>query len=275
VKLVTFTIAAGREARAPAPGALIEGGTKVAALPGFSSVLEIVEGGQNALDRAHEALKHSPVVLGRQNVTLLAPIPHPPQMRDFLCFEKHLLQAFRAIGKNPPPTWYERPVFPALFCTDITVNHLDNSGDWQINGIGHAVPPDFVSGTWKSATKSAAGVITVDGDPTKNNLILGPGSEYPHGGLTGFKNEGYNSEVRWNLSTLHCFDPGERPRPVAGLFVNCGWGTGGFKATPGSAHVFAHTIAKGEPHPLNAPFLLDRFRNGDLINEMAAAAVAH
>ena len=63
--------------------------------------------------------------------------------------------------------------------------------------------------------------------------------------------------------------------PVAGLFVNCGWGTGGFKATPGSAHVFAHTIAKGEPHPLNAPFLLDRFRNGDLINEMAAAAVAH
>ena len=111
MNLVTFTIAAGREARAPAPGALIEGGTKVAALPGFSSVLEIVEGGQNALDRAHEALKHSPVVLGRQNVTLLAPIPHPPQMRDFLCFEKHLLQAFRAIGKNPPPTWYERPVF--------------------------------------------------------------------------------------------------------------------------------------------------------------------
>ena len=111
MKLVTFTIAAGREARAPAPGALIEGGTKVAALPGFSSVLEIVEGGQNALDRAHEALKHSPVVLGRQSVTLLAPIPHPPQMRDFLCFEKHLVQAFRAIGKNPPQTWYERPVF--------------------------------------------------------------------------------------------------------------------------------------------------------------------
>ncbi|HEX6156086.1 MAG TPA: fumarylacetoacetate hydrolase family protein [Burkholderiales bacterium] len=111
MKLVTFTIAAGREARAPAPGALVEGGTQVVALPGFSSVLEIVEGGQNALDRAHEALKHSPVVLNRRNVTLLAPIPHPPQMRDFLCFEKHLVEAFRAIGKNPPQTWYERPVF--------------------------------------------------------------------------------------------------------------------------------------------------------------------
>src|SRR5271165_6599955 len=36
--------------------------------------------------------------------------------------------------------------------------------------------------------------------------------------------------------------------PVPGLFVNCGWGTGGFKATPGAAHVFAHTIARGEPH---------------------------
>jgi 2-keto-4-pentenoate hydratase/2-oxohepta-3-ene-1,7-dioic acid hydratase in catechol pathway len=111
VKLVTFTIAGSGSARAPAPGVLIDGGTRVAALPGFSSVLEIAEGGQNALDRAAEALKHSPDVLNRQTVTLLAPIPHPPQMRDFLCFEKHLVQAFRAIGKNPPQTWYERPVF--------------------------------------------------------------------------------------------------------------------------------------------------------------------
>ncbi len=63
--------------------------------------------------------------------------------------------------------------------------------------------------------------------------------------------------------------------PVAGLFVNCGWGTGGFKATPGSGHVFAHTIARGEPHPFAAPFALDRFRAGRLIDEAAAAAVAH
>lgn len=63
--------------------------------------------------------------------------------------------------------------------------------------------------------------------------------------------------------------------PVPGLYVNCGWGTGGFKATPGSAHVFAHTLAKGEPHPINAPFTLDRFRTGRLIDEAAAAAVAH
>ncbi len=63
--------------------------------------------------------------------------------------------------------------------------------------------------------------------------------------------------------------------PVDGLYVNCGWGTGGFKATPGSAHVFAHTLATGEPHPINAPFTLDRFKTGRLIDEAAAAAVAH
>jgi 2-keto-4-pentenoate hydratase/2-oxohepta-3-ene-1,7-dioic acid hydratase in catechol pathway len=111
VRLVTFRIAGGREARAPVPGALVDGGTKVAVLPGFSSVLEIVEGGANALDRAYEALKHSPDVLALESVALLAPIPHPPQMRDFLCFEKHLVQAFGAIGKDPPKAWYERPIF--------------------------------------------------------------------------------------------------------------------------------------------------------------------
>jgi sarcosine oxidase subunit beta len=63
--------------------------------------------------------------------------------------------------------------------------------------------------------------------------------------------------------------------PVPGLYVNCGWGTGGFKATPGSAHVFAWTLAHDEPHPINAPFTLERFREGRLIDEAAAAAVAH
>ena len=63
--------------------------------------------------------------------------------------------------------------------------------------------------------------------------------------------------------------------PVPGLYVNCGWGTGGFKATPGSGHVFAHTMAHDAPHPINAPFGLDRFRTGQLIDEAAAAAVAH
>jgi len=63
--------------------------------------------------------------------------------------------------------------------------------------------------------------------------------------------------------------------PVKGLYFNCGWGTGGFKATPGSGWVFAHTIAQGRPHELNAAFSIDRFFNGRLIDEHGAAAVAH
>jgi sarcosine oxidase subunit beta len=63
--------------------------------------------------------------------------------------------------------------------------------------------------------------------------------------------------------------------PIRGLYLNGGWGTGGFKATPGSGWVFAHTIAQDRPHELNAPFSLERFATGHLIDEHGAAAVAH
>ncbi|MCM5680537.1 sarcosine oxidase subunit beta family protein [Schlegelella sp. S2-27] len=63
--------------------------------------------------------------------------------------------------------------------------------------------------------------------------------------------------------------------PVKGLYINCGWGTGGFKATPGSGWAMAYTVAQDRPHPLNEAFSLDRFYNGHLIDEHGAAAVAH
>ncbi len=63
--------------------------------------------------------------------------------------------------------------------------------------------------------------------------------------------------------------------PVENLWFNCGWGTGGFKATPGSGNVFAHSIARNEMHPLAQPFSINRFNSGALIDEGAAAAVAH
>jgi sarcosine oxidase subunit beta len=63
--------------------------------------------------------------------------------------------------------------------------------------------------------------------------------------------------------------------PIENLFINCGWGTGGFKATPAAGWVYAHTIAHGEPHPLNAPFALERFETGALIAEHSATGVAH
>ena len=63
--------------------------------------------------------------------------------------------------------------------------------------------------------------------------------------------------------------------PVKGLYIDCGWGTGGFKATPASGWVMAHTVAQDRPHPLNEAFALDRFYSGHLIDEHGAAAVAH
>jgi sarcosine oxidase, subunit beta len=63
--------------------------------------------------------------------------------------------------------------------------------------------------------------------------------------------------------------------PVENLYLNCGWGTGGFKATPGSGWVFADLIASGEPGPLAWPYGLERFTTGALIDEHGAAGVAH
>lgn len=62
---------------------------------------------------------------------------------------------------------------------------------------------------------------------------------------------------------------------VDGLYFNCGWGTGGFKATPGSGFVFADTVANDRPHPLAAVFNIGRFNTGALIDEHGAAGVAH
>ena len=60
--------------------------------------------------------------------------------------------------------------------------------------------------------------------------------------------------------------------PIDGLFLNGGWCYGGFKATPASGWCFAHTIARGEPHPFNAAFRLDRFASGEVIDEKGQGA---
>ncbi|GAA4511898.1 sarcosine oxidase subunit beta family protein [Brevibacterium yomogidense] len=77
------------------------------------------------------------------------------------------------------------------------------------------------------------------------------------------------------VDTTDDASPVVSPTPIDELYVNCGWGTGGFKGTPGAGFTFAHTIATGSPHPLNEPFLLDRFETGHLIDEHGAAGVAH
>ena len=145
MKLITFRAVRAR----PRAGALVDGGTRILDLQaahrarygrsssGLASVLAIVEGGDEALELAGAltGAKRRPkeAVLPVGDAKLLAPIPHPPQMRDFLCFEKHLVQAFQAARKlrargapDPaaalaemeakgvlavPQTWYERPIY--------------------------------------------------------------------------------------------------------------------------------------------------------------------
>jgi sarcosine oxidase subunit beta len=66
---------------------------------------------------------------------------------------------------------------------------------------------------------------------------------------------------------------GETPMP--GLYLNCGWGTGGFKAIPVGGWTLAHHIATGKAHPIAKPFQLERFKTGALIDEAAASGIAH
>ncbi len=62
--------------------------------------------------------------------------------------------------------------------------------------------------------------------------------------------------------------------PLPGMYLNCGWCYGGFKATPISGFTFAHTIAQDRPHELNAPFTLERFHSGAVIDDKGQGATA-
>ena len=112
MRLVTFHTARGK----PRAGVLTAKDTKIVDLaaayrerhggraPALASVLAIIEGGANALDIAAHVVKGAQsktpdAIVPRKAATLLAPIPVPPQMRDCLCFEKHLVQAFGAARK--------------------------------------------------------------------------------------------------------------------------------------------------------------------------------
>lgn len=146
MRLVTFV---RRRGARPLAGALVDGDAQVVDLqaayrarhrrssPQLASVLAIAAGGASALELARElvagAARAPGALVPAKRVRLLAPIPDPPQMRDFLCFEKHLVQAFQAARKlrarsapDPeqalrdmeargilavPQTWYERPIY--------------------------------------------------------------------------------------------------------------------------------------------------------------------
>jgi sarcosine oxidase, subunit beta len=77
------------------------------------------------------------------------------------------------------------------------------------------------------------------------------------------------------VDVVHDSSPIIDHAPVKGVYLNCGWGTGGFKAIPGGGCVFAHLLATDRPHPAAEGFTLRRFGNGALIDEGAAAGISH
>lgn len=77
------------------------------------------------------------------------------------------------------------------------------------------------------------------------------------------------------VDVVHDSSPILGETPVPGLFINCGWGTGGFKAIPVGGWMLAHHIATGRSHEIAAPFALSRFRDGALIDEAAASGIPH
>jgi len=77
------------------------------------------------------------------------------------------------------------------------------------------------------------------------------------------------------VDVVHDSSPIIGSTPIGGLYINCGWGTGGFKAIPVGGWTFAHVLATGKSHELSEPFQLDRFVTGRLIDEAAASGIAH
>jgi sarcosine oxidase subunit beta len=77
------------------------------------------------------------------------------------------------------------------------------------------------------------------------------------------------------VDVVHDSSPIIGASPVEGIYLDCGWGTGGFKAIPVGGWMLAHHIATGQPHPIAAPFSLERFATGALIDEAAASGIAH
>ena len=77
------------------------------------------------------------------------------------------------------------------------------------------------------------------------------------------------------VDVVHDSTPILGAAPVDGMYLNCGWGTGGFKAIPAGGECLAHHIATGKPHPLAAAFGLERFASGALIDEAGASGIAH
>ena len=103
-----------------------------------------------------------------------------------------------------------RPLFPAMFVTDLTANGMSSrAGDWQQGGV--ALAPNALYGTWKAAVEKvnktvtpAVTTITPDADPKVNHKNVGPGGINPP---LSVQDQGYSTEIVWNVANIPGYDP--------------------------------------------------------------------
>jgi 2-keto-4-pentenoate hydratase/2-oxohepta-3-ene-1,7-dioic acid hydratase in catechol pathway len=177
MRLITFTKSSGPD-RGPRIGALVDQDRSVVDIQAvamrssgvpeaaFASMIALMEGGPAALDAARllverEAAAGGDAVIAMTEVMTLAPVPRPTQMRDFLCFEKHLRQAreiryrrladatdspdetfaaYQAQGSlDPPQIWYDQPIYYTCNSlavvgtgTDIVWPHFAEKMDYEL-----------------------------------------------------------------------------------------------------------------------------------------------
>jgi hypothetical protein len=103
-----------------------------------------------------------------------------------------------SVGVRTAVDPYGRPLYPALFATDITASAADRSGDWQQRGDNTtAMIPTGVYGSWKAATQSGTSIVP-GADPSGNGWNLGTGADPAPTG----SNSGFGTEVQWNTTSL-------------------------------------------------------------------------
>jgi sarcosine oxidase subunit beta len=163
------------------------------------------------------------------------------------------------IESHPLQAWVSEPIKPVL---DTVV----------MSNTVHA----YISQTARGELLAGAGIDPYTGYAQRGSFSVVEGAVAAILGLFPiFSRVRLNRQWAGTVDTSPDACPIVGLTPIQGLYFNCGWGTGGYKATPGSGWVFAHTIANDKPHRLNQPFSLERFTTGHLIDEHGAAGVAH
>lgn len=149
-----------------------------------------------------------------------------------------------------------KPVFDATVMSPVLGAYISQSdkGELVMGGALDAYPSYAQRGNIKTLEHIVAGIIELFPNLSRVKLMR-----------------------QWAgiVDIVHDSTPIIGHTPVKGMYINCGFGTGGFKATPAGGWTLAYTLANDRPHKMNEDFTLKRFETGAFIDEMGAAGISH